>query len=854
MTKGTIVQQRYLSTAVGLSLLLTIVFGAFITHPQPTIAADNRMYGVNLEYVEDWRPGMMFSDLLKQSRGWDRVSGGPAAVDAQGWPTEDAQSILVIGESSWALGGTYTISFNGQATISAAVGSFAVRNQSYNAGTNLTTAEVAVPDGTAEIWLRLTNTRRTNTASTNTGVTNVTFIRPGYAADGSQVFGNEFLTAISRFQLFRTMNAVNTNDNTPNYPDQTEWNERKTPDYATQTANNVAGSVEKTGVAWEYLIQLANQTDSDIWVNIPVSASDSYITNLARLLRDGNAATAPLKPNLKLYVEWSNEIWNGQFPSRNYQIALARAQGVDDFELVSKRTVEISNIFRGVFGASAINQQVRVLLPGQIANIGTYRPDYIAQNYGPVSNYIYGIAGAPYFNAGTVNTSGSVDQILAAMSASINGEGRSQKLDIINLAKQYGIKALCYEGGPDNGGGDQANVPNRIAANFDVRITEMMVRDVTSQWWDLGGDVFMQYKLASRYDKNGMWGVSTRHNALDGVKWDAVAQITGQQPTTSTPTPATPTTPPTGGTGSGLRGEYFTNITLNGSPALVRTDANVDNGWGLGGPGSPIGNDNFSVRWSGQVEAPVGGSYSFITTSDDGVRLWVNGQQVIYNWTDHGPTDDTGAITLNAGQRYTITMEFYERGGGAVARLQWAYPGQSQQVIPQARLYPASGGTPTVRPVPPTLTPMPPTPTPSNTLTTITFEDATSGTTSYAAGGFTITETRGEQIMIYGSAAGYASAVAQPQNWRGGLRIVRSDAASFTLSSFDYAASRWNDAGDATVTGTRSDGITVTRTYSFSSKSLTTLPLNWSNLIKVEVNFDGGVNQAYGAIDNISVR
>ena len=149
-----------------------------------------------------------------------------------------------------------------------------------------------------------------------------------------------------------------------------------------------------------------------------------------------------------------------------------------------------------------------------------------------------------------------------------------------------------------------------------------------------------------------------------------------------------------GGSGTGLRGEYFNNKTLTAPTVLTRTDATVNNDYGNGSPGSGVNSDNFSVRWSGQVEAPVSGTYTFSTISDDGVRLSVNGNQVINNWTDHGPaTDNSAGISLVAGQKYSITMEFYESGGGATAKLLWAYTGQSQQVIPQTRLYPASGGS-----------------------------------------------------------------------------------------------------------------------------------------------------------------
>ena len=141
--------------------------------------------------------------------------------------------------------------------------------------------------------------------------------------------------------------------------------------------------------------------------------------------------------------------------------------------------------------------------------------------------------------------------------------------------------------------------------------------------------------------------------------------------------------------GTGLRGEYFDNIDLTAS-RTVRTDGGINFDWGGGVPSGTAltGADSFSARWTGSVEAPVAGQYTFTTTSDDGVRLWVCGNQLVNNWTDHSPADNSGSITLGAGQRCSVRMEYYENGGGAVARLAWAYPGRSRQIVPASRLYP----------------------------------------------------------------------------------------------------------------------------------------------------------------------
>jgi mono/diheme cytochrome c family protein len=160
-----------------------------------------------------------------------------------------------------------------------------------------------------------------------------------------------------------------------------------------------------------------------------------------------------------------------------------------------------------------------------------------------------------------------------------------------------------------------------------------------------------------------------------------VAQIGNQE--SSAPVP-----PPVGGTG--LQGAYFNNLTLSGSPVLTRTEA-VDFGWSTRSPGTGVNKDSFSVRWTGFVQAPVAGKYKFQTAVNDGVRLRINGALVIDNWVDHSATSTTSsaAITLAAGTKYSVTMEYYDKADAAVARLRWKPPGQSSFVaVPAANLYP----------------------------------------------------------------------------------------------------------------------------------------------------------------------
>jgi O-glycosyl hydrolase len=144
--------------------------------------------------------------------------------------------------------------------------------------------------------------------------------------------------------------------------------------------------------------------------------------------------------------------------------------------------------------------------------------------------------------------------------------------------------------------------------------------------------------------------------------------------------------------GSGLTAQYFDNQDFTGA-TQTRTDASVNFNWGAAAPLTGFGADTFSVRWTGEIVPEFTQTYTFYTQSDDGVRLWVNNQRIIDNWTNHGSTENSGTITLTAGQRYPIQLEYYEAGGNAVAKLSWSSASVAKQIVPQARLYPASSGT-----------------------------------------------------------------------------------------------------------------------------------------------------------------
>jgi hypothetical protein len=118
------------------------------------------------------------------------------------------------------------------------------------------------------------------------------------------------------------------------------------------------------------------------------------------------------------------------------------------------------------------------------------------------------------------------------------------------------------------------------------------------------------------------------------------------------------------------RGEYFSNRTLSGSPALVRADPAIDFDWGDGSPDPALPPDNFSVRWSRTLGFEAG-TYRFYSSTDDGVRVYVDGYRIIDAWHDQKlPNTHTGDMTLANGQ-HTILVEYYEHGGEASAHVWW---------------------------------------------------------------------------------------------------------------------------------------------------------------------------------------
>lgn len=122
---------------------------------------------------------------------------------------------------------------------------------------------------------------------------------------------------------------------------------------------------------------------------------------------------------------------------------------------------------------------------------------------------------------------------------------------------------------------------------------------------------------------------------------------------------------------------YWDNHTLSGEPTLRRTDRSLDFDWGSGSPATVIPQDNFSARWTRYIEVPAPGAlYRLTAGSDDGIRVWVDETLLIDQWNDHPVRIFSADISLSPGH-HLLKVEYYERGGFAVAHLDWQVVGSS---------------------------------------------------------------------------------------------------------------------------------------------------------------------------------
>lgn len=172
------------------------------------------------------------------------------------------------------------------------------------------------------------------------------------------------------------------------------------------------------------------------------------------------------------------------------------------------------------------------------------------------------------------------------------------------------------------------------------------------------------------------------------AKWNQMPDV---YPLPNGPTPR--------GTGTGLTGQYFSDVDF---ASLVKTQIDVqlhNFQWGLGSPTnidrtpmSGMPSDNFSVRWTGQIQALEEGSYTISVSANDTAKVWIgdlSGTPLINKTAAGGDgSNKSGTFFMKAGQKYNVKIDYTEITGDANMQLEWTRPGLAWGIVRKTQLYP----------------------------------------------------------------------------------------------------------------------------------------------------------------------
>jgi hypothetical protein len=544
--------------------------------------------GVVVDSPVSYNPDRLFADAIKSAREFASYSdlNTPVGLDSDGWPKEDASILVWEGAAGSYVNGRYRFSCDGRVTgnnVTATDASFG--NWSYDPVTNRSAADLKISkNGNLALFFK----------GIPGGVKHVKLIRPGLP--NTNDFNPDYLKRLMHFSSLRTLDFVAIN----NSPIAT-WSQRTRPSYATQGGRTLQhhysdSSDPPAGVSWEYFIRLCNQVGKDAWINIPHQADDTYITNLALLFRYGSDANGnpyksaqaspvspPLRSDLHLYVEWSNEVWNSGFIQARDNNAAADVEyanndvnhyafdktGASDANLrrwrrTAFKSVRVSEIFRGVFGDSAMITTVRPILALWTSSswLTGMQLRYIDHVFGPLNSYgnprrkvneiIYGVAGTTYtyLDDDTGKTAITVDQYFSQLERNLQGQTKPWLRQFSCLARKYGVAAVCYEGSQHTlvANSDEANTAVQLAAQYDARM-KTFITDMYTTWFQVGGGLHSYSGIAYAYSAVGQWGLGewgdredepagglwhkrTSQTSNDGgtPKWAAVKSLIGGSP------------------------------------------------------------------------------------------------------------------------------------------------------------------------------------------------------------------------------------------------------------------------------------------------------------------------------------
>jgi hypothetical protein len=129
-------------------------------------------------------------------------------------------------------------------------------------------------------------------------------------------------------------------------------------------------------------------------------------------------------------------------------------------------------------------------------------------------------------------------------------------------------------------------------------------------------------------------------------------------------------------------GLYYSNLNVFGTVVFSADTPTIDFNWGLGSPAPAVPVDRFSASWTGIIIPKASETYNFHVTSDDGVRLWLDGELLLDNWVIQSATEATStSIHLTAGSMYWLRVEYFESTSPALIQVSWKGVSQPKQLV-----------------------------------------------------------------------------------------------------------------------------------------------------------------------------
>lgn len=456
--------------------------------------------GIGLGGVSGYTSAWTFADMMKHSREWRAYGGLSVVEDEFGWPMllQDADgNRLSINEDRTVQMWLYNRRITGQVVLTwEGDGEVVVRR----AGATL--IEDDYPDRSRRVYRWDDQAEsvfdvvvvRSNYKD---HVRNIRLWMPGQE-DSDSPFHPLFKERLKPFPYLRFMDWGGTNNS-----EQREWSDRKDPRAMRQT---------KT-VAYEYMIQLCNETDKDMWVCIPHLASDDYVEQLGKLIEE------QLEPERKVYVEYSNEIWNPAFQQTRHLWEQAKQEGHVErpweygATLCGRRSAQIWAVMERQFSSPDRMRRVmahfRWLDQAMEAALdpanGSGRVDLIALNGYFISQDAlqYALRRLDSFDIDEVFD--DIEQL------HLLGKADSWAREMRDVRERWELPIICYEGGQhfanpfSSGLQGEALVKRMFEVNGDPRIRDIY-RTALETWRLAGGQGFTAFVDCGSWSKYGCWG------------------------------------------------------------------------------------------------------------------------------------------------------------------------------------------------------------------------------------------------------------------------------------------------------------------------------------------------------------